>query len=364
MLKEFDINVLSSLLGREIKTEVSTNAKQSISGKTVLVTGGGGSIGSELCRLVSSLSPEKLIICDINENAVFDIHNEFLRHCGYNAAFEILPVIASVRDRRKMMKIFERYTPDTVFHAAAHKHVHFMQDSPDEAIKNNVCGTLNITDCCEMFGVSKMLLISTDKAIDPVGYMGASKRLCEMIIQSRSGIKNAKTVFAAVRFGNVLCSNGSVIPLFCKQIAEGGPVTLTDRRMTRYFMTASEAAWLVSEACGMSKGGEIYALDMGEPVKIADIAEKLIRFSKHTPYRDIDIIETGIRKGERLYEIPVTKNALKTECERVYVMKHEEFDRQAVNDAVAKLALYAENGDIVSLNDELHNIMPDFKVEY
>lgn len=361
MLKELDIKALSSLLGREIKAEISANAKQSICGRTVLVTGGGGSIGSKLCKLVSSLSPAKLIICDINENAVFDIHNELLRCPGRDATFEILPVIASVRDRQKMMRVFEHYKPDVVFHAAAHKHVHFMQDSPDEAIKNNVCGTLNIADCCEMYGVSEMLLISTDKAIDPVGYMGASKRLCEMIIQSRS---NSKTVFAAVRFGNVLCSNGSVIPLFCRQIAEGGPITLTDRRMTRYFMSASEAAWLVSEACGMAKGGEIFALDMDEPIKIIDIAERLIRLSGLTPYRDINIIETGIRKGERLHEMPVTKKAFKTECDRVYVMNREKFDRQSVDNAVAKLSRYAENGDIEALDDELHNIIPDFKTEF
>lgn len=361
MLKELDTKALSSLLGREIKTDISANAKQSISGKTVLVTGGGGSIGSELCRLVATLSPAKLIICDINENAVFDIHNELLGGFGRNATFEILPVIASVRDRRKMMRIFERYAPDTVFHAAAHKHVHFMQYSPDEAIKNNVCGTLNIADCCEMHGVSEMLLISTDKAIDPVGYMGTSKRLCEMIIQSRS---NSKTVFAAVRFGNVLGSNGSAVPLFCRQISNKGPITVTDRRMTRYFMTAQEAARLLLEACAMAKGGEIFSLDMGKPIKIIDIAEKLVYLSGLTPYRDIDIIETGVRCGERLYEMPVTKSALKTECEGVYVMKREEFDRQSIDDAVAKLSRYAENGDIKALNDELHDIIPEFKTEF
>ncbi len=353
MFKQLNDDALMTLTGRKAKQTISLAAAKAIHGKTVLVTGGGGSIGSEICLQTAKLEPKKLIILDINENGVFDVLQEISRCTGKGTRFDIVPVIASVRDRQKMMRVFKKYAPDIVFHAAAHKHVHFMQAAPDEAVKNNVCGTLNIADCCEEYGVSEMLLISSDKAMDPAGYMGASKRLCEMIIQSRA---KSKTSFAAVRFGNVMCSAGSVIPLFCDQIASGGPITLTDRRMTRYFMTVHEAVRLVLEAHEMTNGGEIFALDMGEPVKTVDIAEKLIILFGLTPYRDIDIIETGIRPGEKLYETAVTKNAFKTQRDGVYVMPYETFDKEAVNNAVAMLKHYAENGNTALLTDELCRI--------
>ncbi len=288
---------IEDLLGRD---PVQVNLDE-ISGylkdKVVMVTGGGGSIGSEICRQIAQFSPKKLLVIDIYENNAYDIQNE-LRHNYPDLDVNVL--IGSIRDRHRMEELFRSYKPNAVFHAAAHKHVPLMEDSPKEAIKNNVFGTLNVAELAHTYGVEKFVLISTDKAVNPTNVMGATKRITEMIVQALN--KTSKTEFVAVRFGNVLGSNGSVIPLFKKQIAKGGPVTVTDPEITRYFMTIPEAVQLVIQAGAMAKGGEIFVLDMGEPVKILNLAENLIRLSGFEPYEDIDIKFTGLRPGEKLYE--------------------------------------------------------------
>ena len=294
---------IEDLLGRE---EVSLNTQEIaeyLKGETVLVTGGGGSIGSELCRQISEYSPNKLVIFDIYENNAYELQNELLRKYGNKLDVQVL--IGSVRDRQRLEEVFLCTKPGVVFHAAAHKHVPLMEDSPAEAIKNNVFGTLNTALCADKHKAKKFVLISTDKAVNPTNIMGATKRIAEMIIQSLS--KESRTEFAAVRFGNVLGSNGSVIPLFKKQISEGGPVTVTHKDIIRYFMTIPEAAQLVIQAGAMAKGGEIFILDMGNPVKIDDLARDLIKLSGFEPDVDIKIVYTGLRPGEKLYEELLTK---------------------------------------------------------
>lgn len=268
-----------------------------IEGKIILLTGGGGSIGSELCRQIIKYKPKKLIILDIYENTTYDLQNEL--NDNY-PGWEPLILIASVRDKKKLNTIFLKYRPNIVFHAAAHKHVPLMENSPSEAIKNNIFGTYNVAQCADEFKADKFILISTDKAVNPTNVMGATKRICEMIVQAMS--KRSKTEFVAVRFGNVLGSNGSVIPRFKKQIQNGGPVTVTDPEITRYFMTIPEAAQLVLQATSYARGGEIFILDMGEPVKIYDLAVNMIRLSGFLPEKDIKIKFTGLREGEKLYE--------------------------------------------------------------
>ena len=288
---------LQDLLGRDpIQVNLEEICRY-ISGKVVMVTGGGGSIGSELCRQIAKSNPEQLIIFDIYENNAYDIQME-LRHTHPELNLEVL--IGSVRDMGRLDDVMAKYRPELVFHAAAHKHVPLMETSPQEAIRNNVFGTLNTVRAADAHGVKKFILISTDKAVNPTSVMGASKRLCEMVVQSMAGC--SATTFAAVRFGNVLGSNGSVVPLFRRQIAAGGPVTVTDKRIIRYFMTIPEAAQLVLEAGAMAKQNELFVLDMGRPVKIIELAENMIRLSGYEPYRDIEIVETGLRPGEKLYE--------------------------------------------------------------
>ena len=291
-----DVQV-EDLLGREpvrLNTEV---LREFLENKVVLVTGGGGSIGSELCRQVAQRHPKQLIVLDIYENNAYDIQQELKRHFG--KALDLRVEIASIRDEERICEVFDTYRPDIVLHAAAHKHVPLMEACPAEAIKNNIFGTYHVVCAAEKYGTKKFVMISTDKAVNPTNCMGATKRFCEMILQSRSG---SLTEFCSVRFGNVLGSNGSVVPLFKKQIEEGGPVTITDKRIIRYFMTISEAAQLVLEAGAMAKQNQIFVLDMGEQVKILTLAENLIRLSGLEPYKDIDIIETGLRPGEKLYE--------------------------------------------------------------
>ncbi len=291
-----DVEV-EDLLGRDpIAVDLDQIAGY-VSGKTVLVTGGGGSIGSELCRQIANHKPEKLIIVDIYENNAYDIQQELkTKHPELN----LIVLIASVRNTNRINKIFDEYKPDIVYHAAAHKHVPLMEDSPGEAIKNNVFGTFKTAMAAAMNGCSKFVMISTDKAVNPTNIMGASKRICEMIVQTFN--KHYDTEFVAVRFGNVLGSNGSVIPLFKKQIAAGGPVTVTDPNIIRYFMTIPEAVSLVMQAGAYAKGGEIFVLDMGEPVRILDLAENLIKLSGYKVGEDIKIEFTGLRPGEKLYE--------------------------------------------------------------
>ncbi len=288
---------VEDLLEREPIVLNNQLIEKEIRNHVVLVTGGGGSIGSELCRQIARFSPKQLIVFDIYENNAFDLQNELL----YSFAdLNITVLIGSVRDKARLEEIFSTYPIDIVFHAAAHKHVPLMEDSPYEAIKNNVFGTYNTATCAKKYGVGKFVLISTDKAVNPTNVMGASKRMCEMVVQAMS--QSGDTDFAAVRFGNVLGSNGSVIPLFKKQIDNGGPVTVTHKDITRFFMTIPEAAQLVLQAASYAHGGEIFVLDMGQPVKIYDLAKKMINLSGLRLGKDIDIKITGLRPGEKLYE--------------------------------------------------------------
>ena len=297
-----DINI-EDLLGRgEIHLD-QHEVSSYLSGKTVAVTGAGGSIGSELCRQIMKFHPKELVMIDINENSLYMLEQEFNRARIHHRLYEDIVVdsyIASIRDRISIDYIFSTKQPDVVFHAAAHKHVPLMETRPMEAIKNNVFGTNNVIQCCIRNKVPRFIMISTDKAVNPTNVMGATKRMTEMILQANGD--NGVTKMAAVRFGNVLGSNGSVIPIFRNQIREGGPVTITDRNITRYFMTIPEAAQLVLQAGYYADRGEIFVLDMGEPVKILDLAEKMIRLAGLEPYKDIDIMEIGLRPGEKMFE--------------------------------------------------------------
>mgnify|MGYP005788882079 FL=1 len=315
---------ITDLLGREQLQVNNDEILKMISQKTVLVTGGGGSIGSELCRQIASADPGCLVIFDIYENNAYAIQQELIRNYpGLN----LVTLIGSVRNKNRIRYVMKTYRPDVVFHAAAHKHVPLMEDSPNEAIKNNVLGTYKTAVAAAKYGVKKFVLISTDKAVNPTNIMGASKRLCEMVVQMMDR-KSSDTDFVAVRFGNVLGSNGSVIPLFKRQIASGGPVTVTDKRIIRYFMTIPEAVSLVLQASYYAKGGEIFVLDMGEPVKIDDMARNLIRLSGYTPDVDIKIVYTGLRPGEKLYEeLLMDEEGLKeTENKMIHIGKPIDMD--------------------------------------
>lgn len=288
---------IEDLLGRE---EVQLDMKvisENITGKTILVTGAGGSIGSEICRQVMRFSPKQLILLGHGENSIYLIDQELQNIAGTGT--DIRPIIADVQDRARIFDLVDEYRPDVIYHAAAHKHVPLMEYNPMEAVKNNIFGTKNVAEAADTFGVSNFVLVSTDKAVNPPNVMGATKRFAEMIIQNLA--KDSKTKFAAVRFGNVLGSRGSVVPLFKNQIAKGGPVTITDARMTRYFMTIPEASRLVIQAGTLANGGEVFVLDMGEPVKIVDLAKNLIRLSGYSD-GEIEVKETGIRPGEKLFE--------------------------------------------------------------
>lgn len=314
-----DVQV-EDLLGR---TPVQLNkavVSDFLEDKVVMVTGGGGSIGSELCRQIATCHPRRLIILDIYENNAYDIQQELKR--TYGPKLDLYVEICSIRDKKRVYQIFEHYRPDVVFHVAAHKHVPLMEECPDEAIKNNIFGTYHVVRAAEKYGAKKFVMISTDKAVNPTNLMGATKRFCEMILQSRRG---SSTEFCAVRFGNVLGSNGSVIPLFKRQIANGGPVTITDKRIIRYFMTIPEAAMLVLEAGAMAKQSQIFVLDMGQPVKILTLAENLIRLSGLEPYKDIEIKEIGLRPGEKLYEelLMQSEHLLTTENEKIFVEEQQ-----------------------------------------
>ncbi len=293
-LRDVDIE---DLLGREPVQVNLREISSYLEGKIVLVTGGGGSIGSELCRQIARFKPRKLIALDIYENTIFELSNE-IKNTYPGLEFEV--VITSVRSRQRLREVFLKYKPHVVFHAAAHKHVPLMEQNPKDAVINNIVGTKNMIDLSDEYAVENFVLISTDKAVNPTNVMGATKRIAEMLLQEKSA--HSRTSYSAVRFGNVLGSNGSVIPLFRKQIERGGPVTVTHEDITRYFMTIPEAVQLVIQAGALATGGEIFILDMGEPVRIIDLAENVIRLSGYTPYVDIDIKITGLRPGEKLYE--------------------------------------------------------------
>lgn len=353
-----DVEV-EDLLGREPIILDCTLTKEYIYGKTILVTGGGGSIGSELCRQISSYSPKKLIILDIYENNAYDIQQELIRKYGNDLNLEV--EIASVRDKNKLNQIFLAHDIEIVFHAAAHKHVPLMEKNPEEAIKNNVIGTYNIVQIAHEYNIEKFVLISTDKAVNPTNVMGATKRIAEMIIQSYN--KHSETDFVAVRFGNVLGSNGSVIPLFKEQIKEGGPVTITHEEITRYFMTIPEAVQLVLRASSMAEGGEIFVLDMGEPVKIKDLAYNLIRLSGLEPEVDIKIKYTGLRPGEKLYEellITNSENQIKTNIDKIFIERPTEFDELELFDFIKELEQAAYKSDIDIIIIIIEKLVPTY----
>ncbi|CDF57745.1 polysaccharide biosynthesis protein [Thermobrachium celere] len=348
---------IEDLLGREpVELNIEEIAGY-LKNKTVLVTGGGGSIGSELCRQIVKFNPKKLLILDINENGAYELQTELQFKYGKNIDLDV--IIASIREKNRLEEIFNKYKIDVVFHAAAHKHVPLMEANPKEAIKNNIIGTMNLAEVSSKYNVNKFVLISTDKAVNPTNIMGATKRFCEMIIQAMD--KVSKTEFVAVRFGNVLGSNGSVIPLFKKQIKEGGPITVTHPEINRYFMTIPEAAQLVIQAGAMAKGGEIFILDMGEPVKIVDLAKNLIRLSGLEPEKDIKIVFTGLRPGEKLYEelLMDEEGLQKTAHKKIFVGKPGNYD---INDIKTKIEILKEN---LSADDEtLFTIMEEYVPTY
>ena len=356
-LKDIEIE---DLLGRE-PVELDNNNIQSIIGdKVVLVTGGGGSIGSELCRQVMLHHPKKLLMIDIYENSLYDIELELKdKYPSEN----IKAVVANIRDRRRMLELFEEHQPEVVFHAAAHKHVPLMENNPTEAIKNNIFGTYNLVNAADKYNTSRFILISTDKAVNPTNIMGATKRLCEMIIQAKN--KESETDFVAVRVGNVLGSNGSVVPLFKKQIAEGGPVTVTHKDITRFFMTIPEAVALVLQSITYAKGGEIFVLNMGEPVKIYDLAKSLIELSGLTPGKDIDITFTGLRPGEKLYEelLMDEENLESTGHEKIFITEPMDFtmdDIEAKLDAFRQI-LTNEITDAEVIKDTMKKCVPTYR---
>lgn len=334
---------IEDLLGRDPIRVNLDEIMGYVSGKVVLVTGGGGSIGSELCRQVASHNPKQLIIFDIYENNAYDIQLELKEKYP---DLDLVVLIGSVRNTHRIETVFEKYRPDIVYHAAAHKHVPLMEDSPNEAIKNNVFGTYKTAKAADKYGTSRFVLISTDKAVNPTNIMGASKRMCEMVVQMMNA--RSKTDFVAVRFGNVLGSNGSVIPLFKKQIEQGGPVTVTHPDIIRYFMTIPEAVSLVLQAGAYAKGGEIFVLDMGEPMKILDLAKNLIRLSGYTPDVDIPIVFTGLRPGEKLYEeLLMNEEGMQdTPNKLIHIGKPIEFDMERFEGQLEELYVTAnEDGD-------------------
>jgi len=340
LMENFRDVEIEDLLGREPIKLDNKNIGELIENKVVLVTGGGGSIGSELCRQIVKYNPERLVIVDIYENNLYDIEQEL--RFNY-PKMKIHAIVASVRDKKRLNEIFEEYKPYLVFHAAAHKHVPLMETSPLEAIKNNVFGTYNVVNCADEYDVKRFILISTDKAVNPTNIMGATKRLCEMIVQAKN--KVSKTEYAAVRFGNVLGSNGSVVPLFKKQIAKGGPVTVTHQDITRFFMTIPEAVSLVLQAMSYAEGGEIFVLDMGEPVKIYDMAVNLIKLSGLEPNVDIQIKVTGLRPGEKLYEelLMAEEGLTQTKHDKIHIAKPMNIDMDMIQDKLNKLNILLDN---------------------
>lgn len=355
-LKEVDIN---DLLGRE---PIQINTEEVfgyVSGKTVLVTGGGGSIGSELCRQIASHNPKQLVIVDIYENNAYEIQQELVRKYPN---LQLVVLIASVRNNSRIDSIFEEYRPDVVYHAAAHKHVPLMEVSPNEAIKNNVMGTYKTAMAAHKYGTGRFVLISTDKAVNPTNVMGASKRICEMIVQMMN--QKSQTNYVAVRFGNVLGSNGSVIPLFKEQIAEGGPVTVTHPDIIRYFMTIPEAVSLVLQAGAYARGGEIFVLDMGNPVKILDLATNLIKLSGYRPGEDIEIKFTGLRPGEKMYEelLMDEEGLKKTANKMIYIGKPIEFDSVVFEKQLDKL-IAAAKSESIDIRSEIRQIVPTYHPE-
>lgn len=351
---------IEDLLGRDPVHLDNKNINSLIKNKTVLVTGGGGSIGSELCRQIVKYDPKRLVILDIYENNLYDIEMELRAEYP---KLNLEAIVASVRDKARLNNVFETYKPEIVFHAAAHKHVPLMEKSPLEAIHNNVFGTYNVVNCADEYGVEKFVLISTDKAVNPTNIMGASKRVCEMIVQAKN--KVSKTEYVAVRFGNVLGSNGSVIPLFKKQIERGGPVTVTHKDITRFFMTIPEAVQLILQAVTYAKGGEIFVLDMGEPVKIYDLAVSLIKLLGYEPNVDIPIEITGLRPGEKLYEeILMSEEGLtSTKHDKIFISKpmHMEMTELEEKLNILKELEYNEKYSNENIKNAMKEVVPTYR---
>lgn len=354
-IRDFKVD---ELIGRKSISFDETEINSYLNKKTIMVTGGGGSIGSELCRQIAKSGPKHLIIIDNYENNAFSIQQELISK--YKDSLKLTVEIASVQDKDKIDLLFERYRPDIIFHAAAHKHVPFMEDCTDEAIKNNIFGTYNTVHAAHKYNAKKFVLISTDKAVNPTSMMGASKRVCEMIVQSMKG--TSSTDYVTVRFGNVLGSNGSVIPLFRQQIEQGGPVTITDKRAYRYFMTISEASQLVLRACSMKSQSETYVLDMGQPVNILKLAENLIRLMGHIPYTEIPIKEIGIRPGEKLYEELLMHNddLSETENAKIFIEKHYTISQDEIETILENLRKALETKDKSLIKEALIMAVPTF----
>lgn len=350
---------IEELLGRSQVTLNHEEIERFLRDKTIMVTGGGGSIGSELCRQIAKIKINKLIIVDIYENNAYEIQQELWQN--YGEKLELKVEIASIRDKKKINQLMERHHPNIIFHAAAHKHVPLMEDCPEEAILNNIFGTYHLVQAAERYGVDKFVLISTDKAVNPTSIMGASKRFCEMLLQSMK--ENSRTEFVAVRFGNVLGSNGSVIPLFQKQIEQGGPVTITDKRIVRYFMTISEAAQLVLQTGAMANSSEVYVLDMGEPVKILELAENLIRLSGRIPYTEIPIIETGLRPGEKLYEELLMNNdeLIATQNHKIFIEQQNNISKEEINEKLNILSKAVRTKSAAEINNAMKLVVPNYK---
>ena len=350
---------IEDLLGRDPVELDNNNIKSLIQDKVVLVTGGGGSIGEELCRQIMLHDPKQLLMLDIYENSLYDIELE-LKSKYPNS--DIKAIIANIRDEQRMFDLFEEFSPEVVFHAAAHKHVPLMENNPSEAVKNNVFGTYNLVNACDKYKTKLFILISTDKAVNPTNVMGATKRMCEMIIQAKD--KESETEYVAVRFGNVLGSNGSVVPLFKKQIQEGGPVTVTHKDITRFFMTIPEAVALVLQSITYAKGGEIFVLNMGEPVKIYDLAKSLIELSGLKLGEDIDIEITGLRPGEKIYEelLMDEENLQKTSHEKIFITEPMNFTMNDIEEKLDSLRVLIDDDitDKTQIKDTLKECVPTY----
>ena len=356
-LREFDIEEL--LFRKPIAISDETTSAY-YKNKVVLITGGGGSIGSELCRQIAAMSPKQLIVLDVYENGAYDVQQEL--KMAYGGNLDVRVEILSVCNRNALDRVFATYRPNIVLNAAAHKHVPLMEHNCCEAVENNVFGTLNTVEISEKYGVERFIMISTDKAVNPTNVMGATKRMCEMIVQSHAG-SGSGTVYSATRFGNVLGSAGSVIPLFRRQIAAGGPITLTDKRIIRYFMTIPEASQLVLQSGAMAKNGELFVLDMGKPIKILELAENMIRLSGYEPYKDIDIVEIGLRPGEKLYEELLIKSEElgKTANEMIFTEKDTPLSLGELEEKLEHLLRAVQTGDDQVVKAALRKAVPTFR---
>ncbi len=356
--KKFKSINLQEFLGREpIKLDYN-GVSDYLKNKRILVTGAGGTIGSELCRQMIKFHPQELLMLDIYENNIYELQTELVRTYP-NLKHKL--IIASIRDKERLESIFKENRPEIVFHAAAHKHVPIMESNPTEAIKNNIFGTLNLVECADKYEIEKFVLISTDKAVNPTNIMGATKRVCEMIIQAMNG--KSKTQYTAVRFGNVLGSNGSVVPLFLKQIDEGGPITITNKYVTRYFMLVSEAAQLLLQAGAFAKGGEIFVLDMGKPIKIYDLAYALIKQTGYIPNKDIKLEITGLRPGEKLREeLFAAEESLKeTASSKIFYIEPTPVDMDSLKEALNELKNITKEENSKAAINKLSEIVPNYK---